>query len=432
MPSSYSSHTNTIRLILTTLMSSLLIMTMSGCATSTQRAATFHQSEHYYNYLQPSLEQYISETRRWLSQHRDFISEDHARELQMNSPFFLHSAENTHVIMLIHGLGDSPFYFRDIADSLHQQGYDVLSILLPGHGSKPSDLLKPHYEDWQNMVDFYAFQLKQRYANVWLGGFSTGANLATTHALVHEDIQGLLLFSPGFQTHLPFLEKLTPMIATFKDWGWQTKEDNLARYSSSPLNATIAYSDSAEVVRDLLKKKDLTIPTFIAMSEKDSVIDAEAIKTLFLEAMPNPNNVFIMYGETEHSENRFKTKSMRLPELRISTGSHMSPLFSPDNPYYGQHGEKRICRNGLSPRAKAHCLSNQEIWFSAWGHYESDKVHARLTWNPHFDDLLENLSQFVTTPARSDSTNNALRLSERREEKQKNHDQHLVPDSSHL
>jgi alpha-beta hydrolase superfamily lysophospholipase len=44
---------------------------------------------------------------------------------------------NGKALVLVHGLGDSPYSFRDIANHLAEQDYLVRAILLPSHGSLP-------------------------------------------------------------------------------------------------------------------------------------------------------------------------------------------------------------------------------------------------------------------------------------------------------
>jgi esterase/lipase len=386
----------------------IFIINLSGCSSITTQSIPLYQSAEYYNFLQNSFEEYVSVSREWLKANRTFITNDHQKEVNINAPFILKSKHKTDkAALLVHGLGDSAFYFRDLAQSLSNQGIDVYTVLLPGHGSKPSDLFLSSYEDWQLIVDTYANQLKISYKEVWLGGFSTGANLATTHAIKQKGIAGLLLFSPGFQTHAPFLEKLTPIIASFKDWGWKTEETNIARYNSSPLKATMAYSQSAETVRLLLKENTIDIPTFIVMSEADSVIDPEAIRDYFEQRIRHPQKKMLIYGEGVYTNEKILSQTMRLPDLRISTGSHMSPLFSPENAYYGINGEKLMCRNGLKNDQKEKCKNGYEVWFSAWGYYEKNKIHARLTWNPYYKDLEQQI-QFFVEHAFNNEKNNAF------------------------
>lgn len=373
----------------------ILVVVSAGCTSSLSRTLPLNQSGDYYNYIQPSFDKYLAETENWLRDNRHYLSANHRKELAMNMPF--EQTPNTptnKAVLFVHGLGDSPYSFSDLANSMSEQGFYVQTLLLPGHGSKPQDMMLPSYQDWQIVVDHYANMLKQEYDEVWLGGFSTGANLVTIHALDHDDVDGLLLFSPGFQSQAPYLEKLTPVVAALWD-GYKAEENNLARYNSAPLNGAMAYSDSATTLRTKLAKRILTIPTLIAISEADSIIDPIAVKTLFETHFEHASNQLIWYGESKQNNRSIEQKTMLLGQYRISTGSHMSPIFAPSNPYYGEKAEKIMCENSLSSDETNRCNHGEPVWFSAWGYKEKGKIHARLTWNPYYSELENHISQLV-------------------------------------
>ncbi|MGR5092300.1 alpha/beta hydrolase [Vibrio maritimus] len=372
-----------------------LVFSLVGCVSSAPKA--LNQSPDYYDYIQPSFERYVTLTREWLAENRAYISEEQDKEVAMNMPFELSPKQKTDkAILLVHGLGDSPYSFSDIGPSLQQQGFYVQTLLLPGHGSKPKDLMLPSYQDWQTVVDHYAGLLKQEYDEVWLGGFSTGGNLVAIHAIEEGDIDGLLLFSPGFQSKTPYLEKLAPLASVFFD-GYTTQEDNFARYNSAPLNGAIAYSQSAQKLRDLLKENKIEVPTLIVLSEADSIIDPEAVGNYYQRRFTHPKNQLLWYGESSIEEETVTVSSMKLESLRISTASHMSPLFSPANPHYGQNSDYRMCMNSMDSEATAYCEQGGEVWWSAWGYEEEGKVHARLTWNPYYQELENTMFDVMTT-----------------------------------
>lgn len=364
------------------------LFALIGCATNNGSSESLHQSGSYYNYIQPSFKRYVEVTHEWLKVNRAYISDQHQKELDMNMPYEKRPEHAEKAILLVHGLGDSPYSFSDIANSLERRGFHVQVLLLPGHGSNPEHMHLPKYEDWQLMVNHYANLLKSNYEEVWLGGFSTGGNLVSIHALEYSGISGLMLFSPGFQTVTPLLEKFTPFVAMFWE-GWSAKEDNFAKYNSAPLNGAIEYSRSASIFRKKIADKTLSIPTLMVISESDSVIDASKIKEYFNERFVHPENRLIWYGtESSDRDSRLTLAySMEREDLKISTGSHMSPLFSPANPYYGKFGEKIICDNSFSSANIAACEQGHPLWFSAWGYSEGNKIFARLTWNPYFSEL---------------------------------------------
>ena len=367
---------------------SLAALVLMGCSSVNETHQPLHTSSEYYDYIQPSFEQYVDTTSEWLSENRAFIAEDHSKELSMNVPYSKGDPTSEKAILLVHGLGDSPFSFSDISTSLVEQGFYVQVVLLPGHGSNPEHMKLVHYQDWQTLVDHYANLLKQEHDQVWLGGFSTGGNLVSIHALDNDGVDGLMLFSPGFQTVTPFLEKFTPFVALFTD-GWNAVENNFARYSSAPINSALAYSESAQVFRDKIEGRELDIPTLLVTAEADSVIDSQALYDYFENHFTHPNSKLVWYGEQKQSDELGKTQvySMHRDDLRISTASHMSPLFAPENSYYGEKGEKIICENSFSKSDTEACENGEPTWFSAWGYTEKGRIHARLTWNPYYAEL---------------------------------------------
>ena len=365
-----------------------------GCSAST--APSLSQSPAYYNFLQPSFSDYLDASKRWLTRHRRYITDDHDKELAMNMPFEVSASQAKKGILLVHGLGDSPYSFSDIAPILAADGFDVQVLLLPGHGSDPKHMELPHYRDWQRIVDHYANLLKQQYDEVWLGGFSTGGNLVTTHALEQGNVDGLLLFSPGFQSDAPVLEKLIPLVSWFWD-GFDREEVNLARYSSLTLNGAEQYAESAQAVRDALASNTVSIPTLMVLSADDSVVDVKRVMSLYTSRFTHPSNQLIWYGTSPEGElpESFHGYNMRLPAEHIATASHMSSLFSPSNPYYGKDGEFRFCHNGSDDEQMAQCIAGEPVWYSAWGIKEEGKIFARLTWNPYFKQMSDSMMRVI-------------------------------------
>lgn len=110
---------------------------------------------------------------------------------------FLHPRRTSYSVLLVHGLNDSAYYMADLAEWLHGHGYNVVTVLLPGHGTDTRDMLAASAEQWRAEVaaglDMAALVGKR----ILMGGFSLGGILAIDAALRRSDIHGLLLFSPA-------------------------------------------------------------------------------------------------------------------------------------------------------------------------------------------------------------------------------------------
>ena len=345
---------------------------------------------------------YQSKTIKEIKANRVFQSSDTAMELQWNAPqewkpVSIEQGEKPKKgILFVHGLGDSPWSFHDIAKQLANDGYLVRTVLLPGHGTTPFELLDVTAEDWQRVVYEQALSLQNDVSgDVFLGGFSTGANLVLDYAYQHPNIAGLILFSPGFKS-MPF-DWLAPIASRVMPWVITPKEDTTMqtplRYMNVPTNGYAQYYRTSVRARKLLKKK-YNKPVFLAVAEHDSVLDTKYLLNTFVNYFTHPSSRLIWYGELPKEQKdsaRILVRSDKLPQDKISQFSHMGLLFSPDNPLYGKNGSERICLNSMSDELTIACEKSSDLWFSAWGYEEKGKIHARLTFNPYFNWQLDTL-----------------------------------------
>lgn len=347
---------------------------------------------------------YQRETSDWVATHRQYVAQDDAArqaETDWNSPREWRPAGTPQGgVLLVHGLGDSPWSFTDIGEQLARQGYLARTVLLPGHGTRPADMLHARLADWQRVVGEQARILQddvRRHAGpaapVWLGGFSTGANLVTDYAYDHPAIAGLLLFSPAFRVGNGQVW-LTPLIAWAKPWltptdSRQRPQQNAVRYLTVPTNGFAQFYRSSQTVQRQISVGYYDKPVFMVVAQHDSVLDAPGLLDVFHRRFRHPDSRLVWYGTLPPgpaaTDSRILQRPDRLPEYRISQFSHMGVLFSPGNPVYGEQGSLRMCWNGQSATAMASCLANETVWYSDWGYQETGKAHARLTFNPYFD-----------------------------------------------
>lgn len=103
-----------------------------------------------------------------------------------NRSFRLTPANPVGGALLIHGLTDSPYSMKALAESLQRRGFEVTVLRLPGHGTFPSMLTEMRYRDWVAAVRLAARDVAARTGArqpFYVGGYSTGATLALNYAL---------------------------------------------------------------------------------------------------------------------------------------------------------------------------------------------------------------------------------------------------------
>ncbi|TKB25027.1 hypothetical protein FCL47_15375 [Desulfopila sp. IMCC35006] len=113
----------------------------------------------------------------------------------------LHEKPAAKAIVLVHGLTDSPYYMRSIAEYFYEMlGYDVYLPLLQGHGLRhPDNMAGVSLEEWKKNVLFAIRFAAERAAQVSVGGLSTGGALSFYFGCTEPQVTGdIYLFSVAF------------------------------------------------------------------------------------------------------------------------------------------------------------------------------------------------------------------------------------------
>jgi alpha-beta hydrolase superfamily lysophospholipase len=168
--------------------------------------------------------------------------------------------------VLLHGLTDSPYSLRHIAEAYRAQGYLALAIRLPGHGTVPASLTKVGWHDWTAATRLAIREARRRVGAalpLHLVGYSNGATLALDQALLALDDpqltrpDQLVLISPmvGITAYARFAgiagwPAIVPRWARTA-WVKRIPEFNPFKYNSLPVNAA---RQSFKVTQDLQRR----------------------------------------------------------------------------------------------------------------------------------------------------------------------------------
>jgi len=100
-------------------------------------------------------------------------------------------------VLLVHGFIGDGSNFGALPDSIAAQGWHVRVMLLPGHGTKPTDLIGVTGDSLLAAVEAEAAALRKRYGAVVLIGHSMGGTLSTI-AAAEGYADRLILCAPYF------------------------------------------------------------------------------------------------------------------------------------------------------------------------------------------------------------------------------------------
>src|SRR2546428_13522277 len=86
-------------------------------------------------------------------------------------------------VLLLHGLTGTPVDMQYLKGALVADGYTVNVPLLPGRGTRPSDMFGLCWEDWMSSALAAYDDLARDHENVVVGGLSAGATMSLDIAL---------------------------------------------------------------------------------------------------------------------------------------------------------------------------------------------------------------------------------------------------------
>jgi len=327
-------------------------------------------------------------------------------------------------VLLVHGLSDSPYHMRSIGKFLAGNGYYVIALRLPGHGTIPAALTDVRWQDWYQAVefasDFIRDEINRRGSGQFImGGFSTGAalNLRYTLERILEERDGipdkLLFFSPAFGitpfAELTGLQRLFSWIPFFNKFRWQNidPEYDPFKYSSWPFNAGYQIyeltKENWKLVRSISKRNgDMDrIPPMIAFQScTDATVLPEKVYELFDRIAPAGSRLYLFGVNRRYqsilSDDVLEWSMGMLPGERVRgmaemipddgrwpdsvyAISHMSVPVSPDDAVYGEDS----LIGGLNLKGEKGAL-------------DTGIRFERLRYNPFYTIMEEHIQDFIS------------------------------------
>lgn len=213
----------------------------------------------------------------YLDRKREIVS--HERHL----PFrLIHGKKTERSVLLIHGIFSSPLYFRSMAQAFYDQGYNVVTILLPGHWEKDfKSLDNTHFDAWTHEARLGLRLALELGETVIVAGHSLGALLGVQLALETPDnISGLVLTAPAVKVWDALLAACHAgdLAGIYGNQFFLKKPDGIQVPYFTPVGALLV-EKLAQKVRTL--PASITVPTFVAFTWADIEVDTPYLKKFF-------------------------------------------------------------------------------------------------------------------------------------------------------
>lgn len=367
-----------------------------------------------------SFSEYISRNREMIRKVRSLTqSSNFARAVDGNSPFQLEpvglntagkNKQYRRGILLTHGLSDSPYFMHYVATCFQEAGFKVMAILLPGHGTRPGDLLDVTWLEWAKTVAYGVDQLASEVDEVYLGGYSAGGALSIYQSLKDERVRGLFLFAPALEiTHraaYACLHKWISWLLPRQKWLDIKQDIDIYKYESFAKNTATQMYRLTQALIERLKKHQLKIPIFAVASIDDRTVHTSAT-IAFMAQQQDSRNKLILYT-TDYSKLAQDNPAEKIvwvnsvvPEQKIVSSAHTAILVAPEDEHYGIDGDYANCvhyyPNRLDKYEACHLHPKDYCLGEIYDTNQDNDILRRLMYNPHFSALKVAILKFVDT-----------------------------------
>lgn len=268
-------------------------------------------------------------------------------------------------VVLLHGLTDTPYSLRHIADSYRRQGFVAVGIRLPAHGTVPGALTDVKWEDWMAATRLAVRDAARRNGAggpLHIIGFSNGGALAMKYTLDALDDPRLvkptrvILISPmiGVTRFARFagVAGLPALFPAFAKAAWLgiVPEFNPFKYNSFPVNGGRQSFELTRALQQQIAKNAGTDrlnalpPILTFQSIMDSTVSTRAIITALYEHLPANGSEVVLFDLNQ-------AESFG-PLLRSSSYLAMSRLLPPPPRRYTTTIVTNIAPNSLDTMAR--------------------------------------------------------------------------------
>ncbi len=359
----------------------------------------------------------------YVARNRDMLSRVHAGAADLekiidgNAPFELKPPAGFPAgqqkpyrrgVLLTHGLTGSPYSMRYLAAFFQQNGFRVMVVLLPGHGTQPGDLLEATWQEWAKTVAYGAYKLAEEVDDVYLAGYSIGGALSVYQSLRDSRVRGLFLFSPAIRitpkAAWANLHKLYSWLMPSAKWIHIFPDRDIYKYESFTKNAAAQMHALSRKLSALLQQHQLNIPVFTVASEDDITVKTSAILE-FISRARHPSSKLVLYT-TEPEKfppsilaGKVELVNSTVPAQKILSSAHPAIVIPPEDTHYGAAGEYSNCVHyypGEMEKYEA-CLRHPEQ--DLQGEITEKNLKAgilrRLMYNPNFAALKVSMQRFI-------------------------------------
>jgi len=281
---------------------------------------------------------------------KESISNPSLWEPNWNKSFELEVQNPKGAVLLLHGMSDSPYSLHTQAEYLHKNGFWVLGLRMPGHGTIPSGLRNMKWQDMAAVVELGMNHLEKKLGSkpIHIMGYSTGAPLALNYTLKALEEKStlrvpdsLVFYSPAigvsaaaplaiWQSRIGYLFGLPKL-----EWNSIIPEYDPFKYGSFAVNAGDQVYRLAKEVQNQFDKREKhpskkPFPNILSFSSiVDSTVSVPAVVDNLFNRLPKGKHTLVLFDINHNFDRNNIVKSSTLENIQTlrNTDTHDNYSF---------------------------------------------------------------------------------------------------------
>ena len=250
------------------------------------------------------------------------LADPRRQPINWNRSYELTSDQAAGGVLLLHGMSDSPYSLHTLGVELNRQGYHVIGLRSPGHGTAPSGL---RHVKWPDMTAAVRLAMAHLFAElgsrpVHIIGYSTGATLALNYTIDELEAgelsipASLILISPAIRVHpagaAAGFKNSLGALPGLGNLAYLSIMDEFDPYKYNSF-ATNAGAQVHRLTRDVdrrvqaLAQNPATVnrlpPVLVLKSTVDATVTTEAVVDNLLMQLPPGRNELILFDINRHA-----------------------------------------------------------------------------------------------------------------------------------
>jgi hypothetical protein len=222
---------------------------------------------------------------------------------------------------------------------------------------------------------------------------------------------------------LPHVAAKLSKLTGLGEWPDVFADQDYAKYESFHLNAGYQIYRLDNALKNYSGSPP-SIPLFIALSQDDATISSQDTIRFFLSTTNKANRMILVAPTRENefvrqalTDRRVTYMTARVEGEKVIDFAHTSFVVNPENPHYGRNGDYADClhyaKKEIDRNKYCDCITPQMIAPQCtmkgsrtvvYGERDkksvSDNVLRRLTFNPHFTAMTNEIRKFLADAAR--------------------------------